>query len=139
MIWNSQKSGALSAVLALAVLIGCSEEESLGELEQPANTGPVGFADVVDLDDVQLAGAIKPAFGFGPIQNSAKDLCGEKQKCSILIFEEGTTLPTALPFTDREEDSAIALYELDRDEGIDEMEVRCPTIPRTPAENCMEE
>ena len=109
-----------------------------GELEQPANLGPVGFSDFAELSDTQIAATINPAFGFGPIQNEAKSLCTDKPVCEIIIFDEGTTLPTALPLTDREEASTIAIYELNRAEGTDEMQVRCPAIERTPPESCMD-
>lgn len=134
---------AFCVALTSIGLTACMEEaqtgdmDELGELEQPANTGPVGFSDFAELSDTQIAATIEPAFGFGPIQNAAKSLCTDKPVCEVLIFEEGTTLPSAVPFTDRETASAIAFYTLDRDSGADNMTVRCPAIPRTPDENCI--
>jgi hypothetical protein len=132
------KHSIVYAGLALALsLTACSEEAPLGELEQPANTGPVGFSDFADLSQTQIVAAIDPAFGFGPIQNAAKDMCGERTQCDVLLFAEGTTLPTSLPYTARETDSALGRYLLDRELNVDEMRVNCPRIPRTPDENCI--
>lgn len=133
-------SFAVALLGAASLLTACqaADEAPLAELEQPANTGPVAFSDFADLSETQIVAAIDPVFGFGPIQNAAKDMCGERTRCDVFLFAEGTTLPTSLPYTEREIASAIARYTLNRESGEDGLTVNCPKIPRTPAENCRE-